>query len=802
MTELRLDGCTPTPLASYLKALGVLRLVSNPANNVNGEAADPTARGWWKGEHFHLHTRLDEDALLRFFLESYAPSPIITPWNGGSGFYFREGKTGERDPETGKMIKTGVRNASTEATRRVNDIFESKGLRLAQLCEAIKAARAVISEFGLDEAPDPKTGQKAAFIERYRSLAQDEAADWVDAAVVVTGAQFDPAALLGSGGNDGNSDFSTAFQAAVLNVIDPKTGAQSADAAAALHYALFLFAFIGARSSAISQFAPSQIKGANSGNGFSGSERGDPWSTILMFEGAIAFAGAATRRGAANRSRGSFPFTVGQTASGSGAVGGDDESSSRADEIWLPLWERPSLFSEVRTLLSEGRAHLGRAEARDGLTFARAVSSLGVSRGISEFTRLGFEARYGNMFITVPLGRFKTPKWPRNDLIRDLDAGGWLTGVRRTARETNAPARARAAIHRLEDALFDVTQQDQQRDGLRAALPALGGLVSWLSTSKKGREGVRQPPPRLSREWITCADDRSPEFRVAAALASLGWVQKAGEESRSTQDSAENSDLAAGPEDSVEPPSPSNETAEVPVVKERASLPMAVHFAPVDGRTIFRRYRRWDDNSSARIVWGVGSLVQNMIAVLERRLVEQVTLGHDDKPLAGVARVSLEDIAAFLEGPPAFDDARCAALVAGLIWARPAQLDPAENKGPILFAYAALKPLFTSDADLRTRPHPQQSRQVPVPSGLIARLRGGRVSAIDGAVREALGRAYASGIGSPFYQNSRNAARAINFGAAIKADRLAASLLIPINSTALDRVFERAYPSTEEKNAA
>jgi CRISPR-associated protein Csx17 len=44
------EGCSPAPLALYLKALGVLRLV--------GEQADPQARGWWEGEHFCLLTGL------------------------------------------------------------------------------------------------------------------------------------------------------------------------------------------------------------------------------------------------------------------------------------------------------------------------------------------------------------------------------------------------------------------------------------------------------------------------------------------------------------------------------------------------------------------------------------------------------------------------------------------------------------------------------------------------------------------------------------------------------------------------
>ena len=44
MNELILDGCAPFPLASYLKALGLLRLVA--------EQVDPQARGAWDRERF------------------------------------------------------------------------------------------------------------------------------------------------------------------------------------------------------------------------------------------------------------------------------------------------------------------------------------------------------------------------------------------------------------------------------------------------------------------------------------------------------------------------------------------------------------------------------------------------------------------------------------------------------------------------------------------------------------------------------------------------------------------------------
>ncbi|TVR48413.1 MAG: type I-U CRISPR-associated protein Csx17, partial [Planctomycetota bacterium] len=82
----RLNGCQPTPLAHYLKALGILRLVA--------EQADASARGWWQDEHFCLLTTLDRSALEQFFLEEYAPTPFIDPWNGGSGFFPKDNKAG------------------------------------------------------------------------------------------------------------------------------------------------------------------------------------------------------------------------------------------------------------------------------------------------------------------------------------------------------------------------------------------------------------------------------------------------------------------------------------------------------------------------------------------------------------------------------------------------------------------------------------------------------------------------------------------------------------------------------------
>ena len=54
----QLDGCAPAPLAHYLKALGILRLVA--------EQADSDARGWWDGDRFRLATKLTREEIETF----------------------------------------------------------------------------------------------------------------------------------------------------------------------------------------------------------------------------------------------------------------------------------------------------------------------------------------------------------------------------------------------------------------------------------------------------------------------------------------------------------------------------------------------------------------------------------------------------------------------------------------------------------------------------------------------------------------------------------------------------------------
>ena len=335
---------------------------------------------------------------------------------------------------------------------------------------------------------------------------------------------------------------------------------------------------------------------------------------------------------------------------------------------------------------------------------------------------------------------------------------------------------------------------------------ALGSLVGWLATNPNALRDSKPPPP-ISSDWIREADDGSAEFRIAAALAGIGLPapERPGHvEPAPTADGGDDASATTG-----EPPKSETPAGDVARVRSNVAPPMAAHLAPVNEKSFFYRgrlgtRRAWSDGDTPpTAVWGAGDLVSNMIVVLERRLVEASIRGLEDKPLASATFARLADVAAFLSED--FDDARCAALLTGLVWARPARLASTHLPGgaPALpFAYAALKPVFTPDTALRGAGGLAGTTRMPVPPGLVARLRAGGDSrdgrATDGAVRTALSRAGASGLPSPF-DPARSGARVAKvdggrIGAGVPADRLAAALLIPVGALALTALLTRAYP--------
>lgn len=701
MTEqVTLAGCTPIPLANYLKALGVLRLVA--------EQADREARGYWLNEQFVLDSGLDAAALRHFFLENYRPTPVLAPWNGGSGFYPKDNQDG------------------------IAPLTRATAPRLVGLRDAIALIRTVLDRNGLTERPGGDA--KAALLGELRAELPDSALAWLDAAVVLTEASPKYPPLLGTGGNDGRLDFTNNFMQRLVAVIDTATGEPSPGAAGWLDEALFASATPGLPTSKVGQFAPGDAGGPNQVSGFEADKPlVNPWDFMLMLEGALLFAAAATKRlESTERSGVSYPFTVRATGAGAGSTAPGDEGNARA-EFWAPLWPDPVGLPELSALLAEGRATLGRRPARDGLDFARAVSRLGVDRGLTAFQRYAFLMRSGKAYFATPLNRISVRRNPDADLIDELDTHRWLSRFRSHARREGAN-RVLSLARRLEDALFELAaSQDDQGPVVHRLLVILGEIQLYLARSPKARDNC-PPVPRLSAQWLIRADDGSPEMSVAAALAGLHARDGNG----------------------------------------TWRLPLRHYLAPeIPGRT-----PEWDNQAGHTVIWHAGARIEdNLAGVLTRGLLECTRDGIPDKPLHSLRTAPLADVADWLNGN--LDDHRLARLLPGLalVGIPKGHGRSATRSVPLPAAYRLLKPLFSTDEQLlRTNTIPAETH-LPLPREIPRRLQSGDVAA---ALERGLRRLRATGV--------RTGLQAVNPGCR-DGRRLLAALMIPIADPALKSLW-------------
>jgi CRISPR-associated protein Csx17 len=492
-----LRGCTPTPLASYLKALGVLRVLS--------EQFSPSVRAMWNGENYHLTGIEDETILVDFFLDRYQPTPIIAPWNGGSGFW--------GDKTSSKVL------AAIEA---------SSNPRLEDYRKAIEAARKTITGLNLTDKPDKK--QKQDLMRLCRAAVPDAAVQWLDAAFVLSDDKPKYPALLGTGANDGNMDFAANFMQNLTVVIDLNPGQSDVEVTSRrsrkrgwdrslsqgfLRDALFGMSETPLVSSAVGQFNPGAVGGPNGTRGFEAGSLLNPWDFILALEGSLMFAGSVVwRLGTSTVGMAAFPFSVNPSTAGAGSAS-QDGLEARA-ETWVPLWSRPSSYRELQRVFSEGRAQVGSRRARNGTDFVRAIAGLGVDRGISSFVRYSFMQRSGLAYLGVPLGRFRVTERPSVNLMSDLDP--WLDSMRRLAGDSKGPGSFRRVLRQMEDSIFAYCAHGRKSD-LLAVLASVGRGERLLAQSNDAR---RPPSPlaRLRVEWAReCAD--AFEFRLALSLASI-----------------------------------------------------------------------------------------------------------------------------------------------------------------------------------------------------------------------------------------------------------------------------------------
>ncbi len=484
-----LNGCAPAPLAHYLKALGILRLVA--------EQADPQARGWWEGDRFRLATTLDREALEAFFLERYEPTPMFNPWGARSGFFA---------------------GASESSARSVLEKIEvSPDQRFKPYQETVKTVRDILSTTvgGKKPGDDDKEG-KAKLLLALRNQIRGKSTCWMNTvmAVVDSGSKgIELPAIFGTGGSEGSGSYTSAYMAAIE---------------------LCLIKHIWDHALDCTVFGINNVPKCNwdqSMGQYLPSGAATPWDLLFAFEGACVVRSAVSSRSATEGTRWlSSPFFVAPSSYGyasgarlDGHVLNKGKELPGRGEQWFPLWRQPMLSSEIAQVFSASRAATKKKKASDGWSMVRAISSLGVQQGISEFVRFGYMQR-NNLatHFAVPLGRFRVPDQVESRLacLDDLDA--WLQRLRRAVQDKNASARLRFVERQLSDSLFAVAQHPKESSRWQSVLLALSGVEAVILTSKNVKCG---PIPRLRPEWVTAADDGSPEFRLAGAFA-LQWDEK------------------------------------------------------------------------------------------------------------------------------------------------------------------------------------------------------------------------------------------------------------------------------------
>ncbi len=473
-TEHRLAGCQPEPLLSYLKALGVFRLVS--------EQADPAATACWAPDGFVLTCRLDEDSLARFLLDEYQPTPVLSPWNESSGF----GKEGLRE--------LGAIERSTLA-------------RLAPYREAAAVARRLCALYGGDKK------QKQHLVKLCRAQLPEAALPWLDASVVLVDERIVYPPVLGTGGNDGRLDFSRNFHQRVLEVIGLGKASPATRRA-------WLDAALDGTPVALLPASPGQFDGGGAGapnSAPTGAAGGlvNPWDWVLLIEGSLLFAaGAARRLASSTAGRAAAPFTVDTSAAGYATAAPEENGRG---ELWLPLWERPASFGEIRRLFAEARADWRGQHASSALDLVRATGDLGVDRGIAAFSRHVLVERNGQATVATPAGRVRVSQRPAVVPLGDLDE--WTARVRAIDKP---PASVATALHRLDRVTYAAASED--RPNLVPVLVAASDLNAAVARSRGARERVWDLRLR-GRRWLDAiglGPDAEPELRLAVSLASGG----------------------------------------------------------------------------------------------------------------------------------------------------------------------------------------------------------------------------------------------------------------------------------------
>ncbi len=615
---LELRGCTPEPLGNYLKGLGVFRLVA--------EQADPLARAWWKDGVLWLHTKWSCDEVVSFFLHGigenktpiYRPTPIFAPWGGRPGFY-EDGneKARERLATLRTLSQAGRFSASQKTIKATDDILGSHGWT------------------GLSKKK--RAELKPGIVAAMRNGWGTSAVEWFDACLSLEeDARF--GFLYGTGGNEGSADITNNFWELIEEAIGLPT--PKVEMRESLNAAIFGGPRVGGTLRTAGQHFPLAAGSSNCGQDFFGSSSANAWDIILMMEGAVLFSGATTKRLSQDgKGKAAFPFMIDHLVTGEPATSTKDEARQDGKvvrcraEFWMPLWHSPVSLPGIRALLSEGRLQRRSGERTEHTLHAmEAITTLGVSRGVDTFHRVGlFERRGKGYYLASSLGFHATSRSSECFATQLAEIDHFRQQVYQNLREgPGIPDRIMRARQRFHAALAALLERDEHSavsvsDACRDVLVGAAAIEREVALLKD-RAQILTPCPALTNSWLP-EDHCDPEYDLALAISGIvPWGELA----------------VAG---LTRPAVQAIRTNLLPVARQGRSW-------------------TWDDTTRS-CVWSWDAPVEvNLNAVLRRRLIDAQRGAGDGLPLWSPYGATFENLLAFWQSN--VDEQRLASLIHGL----------------------------------------------------------------------------------------------------------------------------------------
>ncbi len=572
--RLPLKGCQSTPLSGYLKALGVIRLVS--------QQMAPEIQGFWEGNHFVLLGIDEEQTLVDFFLQKYAPTPLVAPWNGGSGFFPNDDKS---------SIHTILENQTPRFTPYISVIQQILGWKeipsppesVAKLLEflqkeAVKKKGTKDGELLLQEIREienippipgdrnplefpvekekleriinkknaPETYEatskwrknigkgltvwsknqreldKNAILNACRARLPEGTLDWFDAVYALTENEkplFAP--ILGSGANDGRLELTNNFMKRITDVLITIPPEKSEEL---LRASLFAHPSKNLTPGKIGFYDPGRAGGYNQGMGIEKKDFSiNPWDYVLLFEGLPTLAASVSRKSGQFGSFISAPFTTKHTKAGYASEGNE----KNRNETWLPLWGNPAGFEEIRFLFREGRSTVRHRISVNSLDFVRSLGTLGVDRGIQHFQRYVYLERRGNNYVALPANIVSVKERREIHILDEVDPILRSVDMFMQSFRDSVPKSLETARKNIDTELFSCAK-DPSPSHFRNLVRAFGTVEKLVAQAEKK---PTKPFCGLSSRWIALCREKStflPEVFLAGALSSVGPSGKVG----------------------------------------------------------------------------------------------------------------------------------------------------------------------------------------------------------------------------------------------------------------------------------